>query len=99
MRRAPALKAERLVGVWRGLEAERDGLGGFAQAEARSSVEGRMRALVGTLKRDSQLEALMRTRSRELGIGPGSRLDQIMKAPTIDQAIVRALGRDLGLSR
>jgi hypothetical protein len=95
----PALRAERLVKTWRGLEAEHGRLKGFEHAEARGRVEGRMKAVVGELKRDPQLESVMRARSRELGIGPGSRLDQVIQAPTISQAITRGLGRGLGLSR
>ncbi len=58
-----------------------------------------MKVLAGDLKRDPQLESLMRTRSHELGIRLGSRLDEMMRAPTIAQAISVGLGRGFGISR
>jgi Ti-type conjugative transfer relaxase TraA len=99
VRADPVLKAERLVKTWDQLEAQHGRLGGWDQAEARGRVEIRLKSIAGDLKRDPQLESLMRARSKDLGIAPGSRLDQVIKAPTIDQAINRGLGQWLGRSR
>jgi hypothetical protein len=99
VRADPALKAERLVKTWDQLEAQHERLGGGDQAAARGRVEIRLKTIAGELKRDPQLESLMRARSKDLGIAPGSRLDQVIKAPTIDQAISRGLGRGLGRLR
>jgi hypothetical protein len=100
VRQDPNLKAERLVKTWKGLEAQHERLSGYGQAEARGRVEERMKAVAGALKRDPQLESLMRSRSKELGIDPGSRLDQVMRERNIERAISLGIGRgrDLGLS-
>lgn len=97
VRQVPELKAARLVKVWNGLEAEREGLRGWDQAEARGKVEARMKSIAGELKRDPQLESLMRSRQRELGIAPGSGLDRVMRERDIDRAMERSIRRDRGL--
>ena len=97
VRQVPELKAARLVKVWNGLEAERDGLRGWDQAEARGKVEARMKSIAGELKRDPQLESLMRSRQRELGITPGSGLDRVMRERDIDRAMEHGIRRDRGL--
>lgn len=94
VRQVPELKAERLVKVWNGLEAERDGLRGWDQAEARGKVEARMKSIAGELKRDPQLESLMRSRQRELGIAPGSGLDRVMRERDVDRAMEHGIRRD-----
>jgi Ti-type conjugative transfer relaxase TraA len=96
VRQDPNLKAERLVKVWNGLEAQHGRLSGRDQAEARGKVEGRMKELAGELKRDPQIESLMRSRSKELGIEAGSRLDQVVRGQNIERAIRR--DRGLGMS-
>jgi Ti-type conjugative transfer relaxase TraA len=97
VRQDPNLKAERLVKVWNGLEAQHERLSGRDQAEARGKVEGRMKEVAGELKRDPQLEFLMRLRSKELGIEAGSRLDRVMREPNIERAISHGIRRDRGL--
>ncbi|AGI10514.1 Conjugal transfer protein (plasmid) [Xanthomonas citri subsp. citri Aw12879] len=94
VRQVPEMKAARLVKVWNGLEAERDGLRGWDQAEARGKVEARMKSLAGELKRDPQLESLIRSRQRELGIAPGSGLDRVMRERDIDRAMEHGIRRD-----
>lgn len=94
VRQVPELKAERLVKVWNGLEAEREGLRSWDQAEARGKVEARMKSIAGELKRDPQLESLMRSRQRELGIAPGSGLDRVMRERDIDRAMEHGIRRD-----
>jgi hypothetical protein len=96
----PNLQAERLVRTWNGLEAQHAGLTGRGQAEARGKVEGRMKELAGALKRDPQLESVMRTRSSELGIEAGSRLDRVVRERNIERAINPDIkrGRTLGMS-
>jgi Ti-type conjugative transfer relaxase TraA len=91
------LKAERLVKVWNGLEAQHERLSGRDQAEARGKVEGRMKEVAGELKRDPQLESLLRSRSKELGIEAGSRLDRVVREPNIERAISHGIRRDRGL--
>jgi hypothetical protein len=100
VRQDPNLKAGRLVKVWNGLEAQQERLSGWDQAEARGKVEGRMKEMVGALKRDPQLESMMRTRSKEFGIEAGSRLDRVMQEPDIERAISHGIRRErrLGMS-
>ena len=103
VRADPNLAAERLVKVWQGLEAERERFSGYDNKDAREQVKARMKSLACELKRDPQLESILQQRSEELGIARGSRLDRVLKAPTMERALdlsVRDLGRHrhLGLS-
>ncbi|HEX3365206.1 Ti-type conjugative transfer relaxase TraA [Phenylobacterium sp.] len=93
VRRDPALKADRLVKEWKRLEAQHERLDGWRHGEARRGLEGRMKAMAGALKRDPQLESLVRARAPALGIGPGSTLARVMAAPTVQQAAMQ-IGRD-----
>lgn len=97
VRQDPALKAKRQVKVWNGLEAQHERLSGWDQAEARGKVEVHMKAVAGELKRDPQIEFLMRSRSKELGIEVGSRLDWVVREPNIERAISHGIRRDRGL--
>ena len=99
VRRDPNLQAERLVKEWKGLEARHEKLSGWDQRGARERIETRMKAIAGQLKRDPQLESLMRARAKDLGIDMGSRLGRVMQAPGIEQAIGQIVrGRDRGMS-
>jgi Ti-type conjugative transfer relaxase TraA len=100
IRQDPNLQAERLVKVWAGLEAEHRRLKGWEHDEARGKVETRMKAFVADLKRDPQLESILRNRQQELGIKSGSRLDQVMRERDIDRAMTQSIRqtRGFGLS-
>jgi hypothetical protein len=99
VRRDPNLQAERLVKEWKGLEARQEKLSGWDQRGARERIETRMKSIAGQLKRDPQLESLMRARAKDLGIDMGSRLGRVMQAPGIEQAIGQIVrGRDRGMS-
>ncbi len=97
--RDPGLRVERMAKEWKGLEARHDKLYGWQHEQARKRIEGRMTEMARELKRDPQLESLMRTRSRELGIDMESRLGRVMQAPGISRAIDFIRGRDRGLER
>lgn len=101
IRQDPNLKAARLVKVWNGLEAQHERLSGDDQAATRGNVEARMKLVARELKRDPQLETLLRSRSKEFGIEAGSRLDRVVREPNIDQAIADGIrrSRGLGMSR
>jgi Ti-type conjugative transfer relaxase TraA len=100
VRRDPALKADRLVKEWTRLEAQHDRLDGWRHGEARRTLEDRMKTIAGTLKRDPQLESLVRSRAPALGVGPGSTLARVIAAPTVQRATMEiGMGRDRGLSR
>jgi hypothetical protein len=100
VRSDPTLQADHLVKEWKHLEAQHDRLDGWRQGEARRSLEGRMTDIAGTLKRDPQLESLVRSRAPALGVSPGSKLARVLAAPTIERAsqeigIGRSRGRSL----
>ena len=98
VRRDPELRAARLVTMWNGLEAEHRRLKGWEHEAARGKVEDRMQALVAGLQREPQLEAVLRTRQRELGIGPGSWLGRMLQAPSLAQGLEQNMDRGRGLS-
>jgi hypothetical protein len=102
IRRDPNLRAERLVKEWNGLEAQRKELTGWKNEGARDKVKGQMRELAHEFKLEPQLEMAIKSRSRELGIEPGSRLGRVLQERNLDRALSiaeRDLGRSLGLSR
>jgi Ti-type conjugative transfer relaxase TraA len=100
VRHDPQARGERLVKEWNGLEKQRDRLGsGLQDKGAHAQIESRMKAIAGSLKRDPQLESLMRNRAKQLGIGSGSTLSRVIQAPSIESAIGQiARGRDRGMS-
>jgi Ti-type conjugative transfer relaxase TraA len=98
VRKDPNLKVERLVKISHRLEAQYETLGGWDQAEARDKVEAKLKDIAAALKRDPQLEALMRTRSAALGITPSSWLGRVLQAPTLDRAIDQSIRQDRGPS-
>jgi hypothetical protein len=99
IRQDPNLQAERLVKIWSGLEAEHRRLKGWKHDEARGKVEIRMKAFVADLKRDPQLESILRNRQQELGVSRGSRLDQVMRERDIDRAMTQSIRQTRGLGR
>lgn len=100
-RRDPNIRAERAVAEWRKLEKEHGGLRGFEQDVARGQIEERMKTLAGAIKRDPQMEAMMRARSRELGIERGSRLEKVIAEKNVERALARSVERerDRGVER
>lgn len=99
VRRDPALKAGRFVNEWKRLEAQRDRLDGWRHGEARRRLEGRMKTMAGGLKRDPQLESLVRSRAPALGVGPESTLARVLAAPTVQRATMEiGRSRDRGMS-
>ncbi|MEK4035861.1 Ti-type conjugative transfer relaxase TraA [Methylocystis sp. IM2] len=92
--RDPNVRAERAVAEWRKLEKEHGGLRGFEQDAARGQVEERMKTLAGAIKRDPQMESILRARSRELGIELGSRLEKVIEEKNLEQALARSVERE-----
>jgi hypothetical protein len=99
IRQDPNLQAERLVKVWNGLEADHLRLKGWEHDEARGKVETRMKAFIADLKRDPQLESILRNRQQQLGVSRGSRLDQVMRERDIDRAMTQSIRQTRGLGR
>lgn len=99
--RDPNVRAERAVAEWRKLEKEHEGLRSFEQDVARGQIEERMKALAGAIKRDPQMELVMRARSRELGVERGSRLEKVIEEKNLERALARSVERerDRGLER
>jgi hypothetical protein len=97
----PNVRAERAVAEWRKLEKEHGGLRGFEQDAARGQIEERMKALAGAIKRDPQVESILRARSREFGIERGSRLEKVIEEKNVERALARSVERerDRGLER
>ena len=102
--REPELYAARLVKVCHRLEVRHERLSGWEQAEARGKVAAELKSIAGALKRDPQLESVMRAQAKTLGITPGSWLGRVLQAPTVERAIGQSIGcdlergRDLGMS-
>lgn len=99
VRASPDLKVERVVTTWRRLESQYERLSLGGDVTARGKIETRMRAFVEELKRDPQLESLIKSRSKALGISPGSKLSEMVRAPTLERALNIGLGRGRGMSR
>ncbi len=101
VRRNPALQAERLVTDWQRLEARHDKLrDNYLDRDARQKIEKQMEDIAGKLKRDPQLESLVRARAKDMGIDRGSTLRRVIDAPSMSQAmneITRGRGRGLSL--
>ena len=89
----PAVRAARLVGQWQGLEAEHGRLRGWEHAEARDKLEDRMRGVAEAIRRDAQVESVMRQRGRALGIMPDSALGRALARD--DRAVGEALSHSL----
>ena len=101
VRTTPALKAQRLVGQWYGLEKEYEATRDWRHEAEHEKVKGQMKDLALEFKRDPQLESLLRNRQREYGISPGSRLDDVLRERDLQRALdisVMERGRHLGLS-
>lgn len=98
VRRDPALQAERLVKDWQSLEKRHDKLrDNYLDRDARQKIEKQMQGIAGKLKRDPQLESLVRARAQAMGIDMASRLGRVLQAPSIGQAM-SAITRGRGLS-
>jgi Ti-type conjugative transfer relaxase TraA len=97
----PQIRAERLVKDWKALETQRDKLGsGFRDKNAHAQLHSRMKAIAGSLKRDPQLESLMRNQAEQLGIKTGSTLDRVIQSPGVESALRHiARDRDRGMTR
>lgn len=99
VQRDPALKADRMVKEWKRLEAQHGRLDGWRHGLARGRLETRMKSIAGALKRDPQLESLVRARAPALGVGAGSSLTRVLAAPTVQRAAMEiSMGRDRGMS-
>ncbi|WP_267389688.1 Ti-type conjugative transfer relaxase TraA [Sphingomonas sp. GC_Shp_3] len=90
MRTDPQLRAERFVERWQALQGQHADFARAGYAEGRDKAGQEMADMEKGLERDPQVEALLRNRSRELGLGISERRDR---------DIGRELSRDLDRSR
>jgi hypothetical protein len=98
VRRDPGLQAERLVKDWQSLEKRHYKLrDNYLDRDARQKIEKQMQGIAGKLKRDPQLESLVRVRAKAMGVDMDSRLGRVLQAPSIGQAM-SAIVQGRGLS-
>jgi hypothetical protein len=88
----PNLKAERVVKMWNGLEAQHRELGGWEQRPAREQVETRIHGLVKEIKDNPQLEAILQQRQQDLGINEDSRLMSVVRTRSVTRALSLGIG-------
>jgi ABC-type phosphate transport system auxiliary subunit len=88
-----------MVQAWDTLERKYEAAGKSYEWDAQRQVGSRMEAFAKELKRDPQLDSLLRQRGRELGIAEGSRLDRVVQAREIDRTLTRSLGIEHGPRR
>ena len=86
-----------VVRAWTMLERQYETAGRAYEWDAQREIGTRMEAFAKELKRDPQLDSLLRERSRELGIAEGSRLDHVVQAREIDRALIRSIDLAHGL--
>ncbi|HTU12647.1 MAG TPA: Ti-type conjugative transfer relaxase TraA [Allosphingosinicella sp.] len=72
VRTDPAKRADRFVRDWRRLDGRARSLTGDGHYDRADKVRDQMGAMAKSLQRDPQVESLLRSRSRELGIGAPS---------------------------
>jgi Ti-type conjugative transfer relaxase TraA len=94
-------RAREAVRAWARLEQA------YEQAEkkydyrAQREIGGRMEQFAKELKRDPQLDSVLRQRGQQLGVAEGSQLARVVQSQGIDHALTRELGlrhgRGLGM--
>ena len=84
----PEVRAQRFIEAWKGLQSQHDKLFRFADREARTATEGRMRGIVEELAKDPAAQAALGRRRRELGMPVSA-----------ERGITHQLTRSIGLSR
>jgi Ti-type conjugative transfer relaxase TraA len=94
LRASPERRAERFVGEWRKLSREREVHRFNADEAGIRRAEAGMTAMGRQLQRDPQLESLLRTRTRDLGIEIG--MEQSLSR-TIQDWFDRSRQRGIGL--
>ncbi len=91
----PNVRADRLINTWQKLQTERQNLQGWQHDEARGKVEGQMRKVADMIERDPQVESIVRSRSKEIGISHVRQEQNVARA--MEQQLSR--GRSQGLER
>jgi len=84
------------VRAWDGLEQAYEAAGQRYAWDEQREAGTRLEAFAQELKRDPQLDGLLRERGRELGIEAGSRLDRVVQAPEVDGRLLRSVDIEHG---
>ena len=96
VRTDPALRAERFVSDWRGLQMRHKALeDSFDKRGEFKRVDERMKVMVKGLERDPQVESLLRGKRQELGL----ERERNISLPSLGRDLVQSLvrGRTLGI--
>jgi len=93
VRTDPVLRADRFVERWQALRQDHDRLHSDRAAE--------MAGMVKSLERDPQMESILRSRARELGLDKAMSRDPVMVRSDLGKRLTRDLemGRNRGLGR
>jgi hypothetical protein len=98
VRQDPQHLAQRTVLLWQQLEKEQNDLRRSEDPALHARVQADLAMATDELKRDPQLESLLRNQQKQWEIPHGSHLDRVLRARTLEQALaVSAPHR--GLSR
>src|SRR3546814_16516807 len=110
VRADPNLRADRFVERWQGLKQERDRLYRAGDMAGRERTGKEMAGMAKSLERDTQVELVLRNRTRELGLeigmgrGRGMNSSELGREPAWDVGIgmgggMRREGADEGRRR
>lgn len=90
-------RARETVRAWTKLEQAYDQAGAQYDHRTQRTLGAQMERLAQELKRDPQLDSVLRQRGPELGIAEGSRLTLVEQSQKLDYALTRELGLRHGL--
>jgi len=98
VRTNPELKAERVVKVWQGLEAEHEKACGYDHEGPRQRIEKELQSLTRDIKADPELGRRVRQLQIELGVS--RRLERVLEERDLNRALSLSIdrGRGFGLS-
>jgi Ti-type conjugative transfer relaxase TraA len=98
VRTNPELKAERVVKIWQGLEAEHEKLRGYDDEGPRKRIEKELQSLTRDIKADPELG--QRVRELQIELGVSRRLERVLAERDLNRALSLSIdrGRDFGLS-
>ncbi len=88
IREDPQRLARRTVLLWRQLEEDQAAVSQSDDPRMRQRLNAQLTSAIHELKRDPQLESLLRARGSELGIARESHLHHVIHARTFEQALV-----------
>ncbi|HUN38748.1 MAG TPA: hypothetical protein VMU81_00515 [Acetobacteraceae bacterium] len=90
------VRARETVRAWDKLEQAYELADAQYDRQAQRAIGAEMERFAQALKRDPQLDSLLRQRGPELGIAEGSRLTLVVQSEKLDRALTRELGLSHG---